>query len=106
MTRKRKKPASISSYFKPVSKTFKNDLNELNENTISEHVQETDKNEHSIAIGHGIEIMPAVIDTNNENQVEETVSKPCDESNYKAYCVMKKSCDVQVLMYSVLNYKI
>ena len=47
---------------------------ELNENTISELVTETDKNEtieHTIAIGDGIEIMPAVINTNNENQVEE-----------------------------------
>ena len=78
MTRKRKKPESVQKWFKPVSKTSKNDSNELNENTISELATETDKNEavehtieHTIAIGDGIEIMPAVINTDNENQVEE-----------------------------------
>ena len=74
MTRKRKKPESVQKWFKPVSKTSKNDSNELNENTISELATETDKNEaveHTVAIGDGIEIMPAVINTDNENQVEE-----------------------------------
>ena len=94
MTRKRKKPESVSKWFKPVSKTSKNDSNELNENTISELPEaEADKNEdvenspHTVEIGDGIEIMPAVIDKNNENQAEEIVSEPCDILDIKSKLV-------------------
>ena len=106
MSRKRKKPESVSKWFKPVSKTSKNDSNE-NDNPISENQKlleqaneaksreletsrkvektqtelENETVEHIIAIGdgidiiHGINVTPAVTDTNVENNIENQVEE-------------------------------
>ena len=64
MTRKRKKPESVTNWFKPVSKTPKNDSNEQT----TELVQQPD---------FGLEVM-AVIEEDNENKIVQTDSSPSD----------------------------
>ena len=73
MTHKRKKPESVRNWFKPVSKTPKNDSNEQT----TELVQQPDL---------GLEVM-AVIEENNENQIDQIDSSPSDNLDIKSKLV-------------------